>query len=245
MIRAEGVVKEFGGRPVLNGVGLEVRPGEAVALFGPNGAGKSTLLRVLAGLTRADRGEVLIDGTPVLDAPPELRRRIGLLAHQSYLYDNLSGEENLRFWARIYGVRDASVRIAALLKRVGLWAFAGDPVRTYSRGMVQRLSLARVALHDPELYLLDEPFTGLDRAGVRLLREMLAEFRDRGRTLLVISHRPDEVAGICERFCVLVAGRIRYDLTPAPPAGLDGSSVVRQLEELIDRAAAPRLERRP
>ncbi|HEY8498497.1 MAG TPA: heme ABC exporter ATP-binding protein CcmA [Limnochordales bacterium] len=238
MIRAEGVVKEFAGRPVLDGVDLTVEAGEAVALFGPNGAGKSTLVRALAGLTRIDRGRILIAGTPIERATPELRRRMGLLAHQGFLYDSLSGEENLRFWARLYGVPDARTRIAALLRRMGLWAFAGDPVRTYSRGMVQRLALARVLLHDPEIYLLDEPFTGLDRAGVQLLREILEELVARRRTLLVVSHRPDEVVGICRRFYVLAGGRIRHELGPVPEAAApDGLALARSLEQLLERAA--------
>ncbi|WP_324668405.1 heme ABC exporter ATP-binding protein CcmA [Geochorda subterranea] len=240
MIQAEGVVKSFGGRPVLAGLDLTVESGEAVALFGPNGAGKSTLVRALAGLIRIDRGRILIAGVPVDRTSPELRRRIGLLAHQGFLYDNLSAEENLHFWARLYGVPDRGARIQSLLRRVGLWAFASDPVRTYSRGMIQRLALARVLLHEPELYLLDEPFTGLDRAGVRLLREILAELVAARRTVVVVSHRPDEVVGICQRFCVLTSGRIRHELRPPEvDRAVDGAALVRSLEELVEQASAP------
>ncbi|MBE3598980.1 MAG: ABC transporter ATP-binding protein [Limnochordaceae bacterium] len=165
-----------------------------------------------------------------------MRRRVGILGHQPFLYDYLSAEENLRFWGRVYGVADVSRRIESLLRRLGLWVFASDPVRTYSRGMIQRLAIARALLHEPELYLLDEPFSGLDRPGVRLLVEILQELRQTGRTLLVVSHRPDEVAAVCSRFVVLARGRVVAEV-PKEAAGADtGPDWVQSLEALVDQA---------
>lgn len=209
MIDIRGLVKVLGGRPVLDGVDLAVRRGECAVLVGPNGAGKSTLLRLVAGLARPDRGEVRVEGAPAHRLPASVRRRMGYLAHEPHLYEHLTAEENLHFWARIFGVAAPRRRIRELLGRFGLLLFAHDPVRTYSRGMVQRLALARVLLHDPELLLLDEPFSGLDRAGVQLMGEVLGELKAAGRTLLLVSHRPDEVAAVADRFVMLEAGRIR------------------------------------
>ena len=236
MIEVFGAVKALGGRPVLTGVDLTVRAGSAVALFGPNGAGKSTLLRVLAGLTRLDAGEARVMGHRPHTAPAWVRRRMGWLAHRPFLYDSLSGEENLRFWARVYGLKDARRRVRELLARTGLLLFAADPVRTYSRGMVQRLAIARVLLHDPEVLLLDEPFTGLDSGGVRLVGEMLAELKSRGRTMLIVSHRPDEVLHLADRFAVLARGRVRAEFSGPGSDGADAGAVLARIEEVLHAA---------
>ena len=237
MIEVRSLTKVLGGRPVLNGVDLAVSRGQCAVLVGPNGAGKSTLLHLVAGLSRPDRGQVLVGGAPAHRLPAAVRRRMGLLAHQPHLYEDLTGEENLRFWARIFGVTGAGRRIRELLGRFGLLLFAHDPVRTYSRGMVQRLALARVLLHDPEVLLLDEPFTGLDRAGVRLLTEVLRELKGAGRTLLLVSHRPDEVAEVADRFVLLAAGRILGERACAP--GGDGAAVVEELYRLMRSGGLP------
>ena len=237
VIEARGLTKVLGGRPVLDGVDLEVRRGECAVLVGPNGAGKTTLLHLVAGLARPDGGQVRVAGVPAHRLPAALRRRMGLLAHQPYLYEHLTAEENLRFWARIFGVRGARQRIRELLGRFGLLLFAHDPVRAYSRGMVQRLALARVLLHDPDLLLLDEPFSGLDRAGVQLLREVLRELKGAGRTLLLVSHRPDEVAELADRFVVLAAGRIRGERAGAP--GGDGAALMEELDRLARPGGLP------
>lgn len=239
MIEVVRAAKALGGRPVLTGVDLAVPAGAAVALFGPNGAGKSTLLRVLAGLIRLDAGEARVMGHVPHLAPAPVRRRLGWLAHRPFLYDSLSGEENLQFWARVYGLGDASRRIRQLLARFGLLLFAGDPVRTYSRGMVQRLALARVLLHDPEVLLLDEPFTGLDPGGVRVVAEVLAELKARGRTLLVVSHRADEVAPLADRFVVLARGRVQAELAGQASAASDGQALSARIEKLLAAATSP------
>ena len=174
MIQVRGLVKSFGSKVALDGVDLDVAEGEFLTLVGPNGAGKTTLLRILATLTRPTEGSVRVAGYDLAREGAEIRRRVGLASHQTLLYDDLSAEENLRFYGRMYDVTDLEERITALLQRVGLEHRRHDPVRTFSRGMQQRLSIARALLHDPAILLLDEPYTGLDQQAMEVLREVLA-----------------------------------------------------------------------
>ena len=173
MIEVRGLVKSFGGKVALDGVDLDVAEGEFLTLVGPNGAGKTTLIRVLATLTRPTEGSVRIAGYDLVGQGTEIRRRIGLASHQTLLYDDLSAEENLRFYGRMYEVPDLEERITALLQRVGLEHRRHDLVHTFSRGMQQRLSIARALLHDPAILLLDEPYTGLDQHAAEVLKEVL------------------------------------------------------------------------
>ena len=228
MIAARRLTKVLNGRPVLRGIDLAVSPGQCVVVVGPNGAGKSTLLRLLAGVLRPDGGEVMVAGVPAHQLSGDGRRRVSWLGHQPHLYEDLTGEENLQFWARIFGLPRWRPRIRALLERFGLRWSADEPVRTYSRGMVQRLALARALLHDPELLLWDEPFDGLDPAGVALLAGVLAELKGAGRTLVVVSHRPVEVAAVADRFLLLVGGRLRREWRGGP--GLDRQALVAELQ---------------
>ncbi|MGH2525079.1 MAG: heme ABC exporter ATP-binding protein CcmA, partial [Anaerolineales bacterium] len=162
MIITRALVKKFGFQTVLRGLDLEIAEGEFVAVLGPNGAGKTTLLRILAGLSRPTFGEVSVGGYRLPQQAGAVRRRLGVVSHQPLLYADLSAEENLRFYARLYGLRDSSARIARVLTLVGLSVRRRDLVRTFSRGMQQRLAIARAILHDPEVMLFDEPHTGLD-----------------------------------------------------------------------------------
>ena len=193
----------------LKGVDFAVQTGSCVALFGSNGAGKTTLLRVLAGLLRPTSGRVELLGTP-LPGSPGLRRRIGVVAHDSFLYPDLSAAENLRYYARLYGVSDAT-RISRLLADFGLEAVAHRAVRTYSRGMLQRLSLARAILHGPELLLLDEPFAGLDPAVSALLEQTLRSLHASGATIIFSSHDLDAGLRIAHRAVIMSGGRIAWD----------------------------------
>ena len=161
---AEGLVRAYAGMRVLAGVDLTVEAGETLALLGPNGAGKTTLLRVFALLLRPSEGRLTLFGIDARSAPPELRRRLGYLAHESFCYPDLSGAENLAFHARLFDVAAARERIGTLLAWAGLEAAGRRPVRFYSRGMSQRLALARALLHEPDLLLLDEPFSGSSRS---------------------------------------------------------------------------------
>ena len=214
-IEARGVGKVYGRERALGPVDLTLRAGDAVALLGPNGAGKSTLLGILATLVKPTQGEVRFGGEPATAAH---RGSIGLLAHESLCYGDLSARENLRFFARLYRLSDGAARVEALITRVSLQIAADRPSRTYSRGMLQRLALARALLHRPTLLLLDEPFTGLDREGCATLLDLLGEERARGTILVVVSHDLDALPGLVVRAVVLRRGRLVHD-GPAPESG--------------------------
>ena len=217
-VRAEGLTRSYAGVPVLAGVDLTVRAGDAVALLGANGAGKTTLLRVLALLLRPGGGRLSLFGVDARLAPPALRRRIGYVAHESLCYADLTAAENLAFYARLFDVPDATARIAELLAWAGLEAAARRPVRVYSRGMAQRLALARALLHGPDLLLLDEPFTGLDAEAVAALQERLAALRAAGHAILLTTHDPERAAPVATRLAVLHRGRIVWAHDGPPEA---------------------------
>jgi len=219
MIEVRGLVKSFGSKVALDGVDLDVAEGEFMTLVGPNGAGKTTLIRILATLTKPTQGSVRVAGYDLAKEGAEVRRRIGLASHQTLLYDDLSAEENLRFYGRMYEVPDLEERITALLQRVGLEHRRHDLVRTFSRGMQQRLALARALLHDPAILLLDEPYTGLDQQAAEVLREVLPpplspltlggkKGRVRARTVLMTTHNLERGLELCDRAAILVNGRI-------------------------------------
>lgn len=208
-IDAEGVRKAFGRTVVLRDLTLRVKKGEALAVFGPNGAGKSTLLRLCATLYRPGRGTLRLFGSE--DTGTVLRRRLSLLGHQSYLYPDLSALENLVFYARLYGLAGAERVAETWLERVGLSASRNSPVRTFSRGMEQRLALARALLHAPDLLLLDEPWTGLDAEGADLLTGLLTELRREGCTLVTATHDFDRGLDVADRAVILHRGRIVWE----------------------------------
>jgi len=221
MIEVRGLVKSFGSKVALDGVDLDVAEGEFLTLVGPNGAGKTTLIRILATLTRPTEGSVRVAGCDLAKQGNEVRRHIGLASHQTLLYEDLSAEENLRFYGRMYEVPELEERITALLQRVGLEHRRHDLVRTFSRGMQQRLSIARALLHDPAILLLDEPYTGLDQQAMEVLREVLApplsppklggmKGGARSRTVLMTTHDLEWGLELCDRAAILVNGRIVY-----------------------------------
>ena len=216
-IRAQALHKSFGGRRILNGLSLELHAGECLGLLGGNGAGKSTLLRILGGTTRPTSGDVQILGNPLHgDRGSVSRARIGFLGHESMVYRDLSPRENLEVFASLYGLKD--VDTDARLRRVGLTHAANRATRTLSRGMLQRLALARATLHDPTILLLDEPFTGLDDSGADLLRQILRDHIAAGGATLLISHALPEVAGLCTRGLILDRGTFARELPDVPEA---------------------------
>jgi heme exporter protein A len=211
VVEAEGVAKSFGRTVVLRDLALGVDRGETLAVFGPNGAGKSTLLKLCATLQRPTAGTLRLFGSGHADA--HVRRRIGLLAHQSFLYPDLTARENLVFFARAYRLADPERRADEWLARVALAPSASRPVRVFSRGMEQRLALARALLHEPELVLLDEPWSGLDAAAADLLSDLLAELRRQGRTLLVATHDFGRGLDVADRAVILHGGRVAWETT--------------------------------
>jgi len=214
-VSIRGLERRFGAIPVLRRIDLTVGRGECVAIFGPNGAGKSTLLRTLAGLLRADAGTVELFGL-ALPADAALRRRIGYLGHDAFLYRDLDASENLAYYGRLFGVRDPS-RAAALLVEVGLERVASRRVGTFSRGMQQRLGLARALLHEPELLLLDEPLTGLDPEGAEVLSRILARLRYADVTVLMATHDIARALESATRAVILGRGQVAWDSGDAPP----------------------------
>jgi heme ABC exporter ATP-binding subunit CcmA len=212
-LEIRGLKKSFGLKPVLRGIDLSLPRGGRMALMGANGAGKTTLLRILAALTRPGSGSVTINGLDIERDAQQVRRLVGFVAHQPYLYDELSALENLLFFGKMYGVKDAQARSRQLLKRVGLERRAGDRVGTFSRGMVQRLSLARALLHAPQFLLLDEPDTGLDQEGVQIVTTLLDEHTRQGGTALFTTHQPERAYALANNIITLHGGRIIHKKT--------------------------------
>ncbi len=208
MVEVQGLVQQYGFRPVLRGLDLHVEAGQIVVVLGANGAGKTTLLRVLASLARPTRGSVRVAGCHLPRQAALARRRIGVVLHQSLLYGDLTVEENLRFYGRLYGVEPLASRIDHLLDLVGLKNRRTDLVRTLSRGMQQRLAIARAVLHRPPLLLLDEPYTGLDPEAVASLDGLLRESVGRGCAVVMTSHEPTHAVRLEARVDVLADGVI-------------------------------------
>ena len=209
-LRAEGLARRFGGMTVLAGVDLALETGETVVLLGPNGAGKTTLLRILALLLAPTDGRLLLFGSDAARAPAALRRRIGYVGHEISCYAELSAAENLAFYARLFRVSEAPGRIARLLAWAGLDGTSRLPVRTYSRGMGQRLALAQALLHEPDVLILDEPFSGLDPDAVERLQQQLLELRAAGHSILLATHDVERAAPIASRLAILHRGRIAW-----------------------------------
>ena len=227
VIEVRRVTKAFGHQVALRGVDLSLGEGEFLALFGPNGAGKTTLIRIVASLMVPTGGAVRVQGEDLKKAATSLRRHIGLISHNPLLYGDLTPDENLRFFARMYDLPEAGdgageARIDAVLDLVGLVARRRDPVRTFSRGMVQRLAIARAILHDPEIMLLDEPYTGLDLQAADMLRSVLLDLAASKRTVILTTHNLEQGLEMCNRAAILNQGRIAWE---GPRAGLDLASM--------------------
>lgn len=215
MITVHHLVKRFGLKTVLRDLDFEVQPGEFVALLGPNGAGKTTFLRILASLSRPTLGEVHVAGYRLPHHAAAVRARLGVVTHLPLLYGDLTAEENLRFYARLYGLHPDEPRITQVLQLAGLEARRRDLVRTYSRGMQQRLAIARAVLHDPEVLLMDEPYTGLDQDASTMLDGVLRSVTAQGRTVVMTSHDLARAEDLATRFDILSRGRIAASTTRA------------------------------
>jgi heme exporter protein A len=212
MIEIKKLVKTFGPRVILRGVDLTINEGDFVTLMGANGAGKTTLLHIVASLSKPTGGDIFIEGYRLSDTASQLRRFIGLVSHKTLLYDDLSAAQNLRFYARMYDVPNASERIETVLSQVGLWGRQYDPVRTFSRGMQQRLAIARAILHNPPILLLDEPDTGLDQHAADMLGDLLKAVGVNQRTILMTTHNLERGLSMGNRVAILAKGKIAYDV---------------------------------
>ena len=219
-VRARGLVKQFGSRRALDGVDLDVPAGAFLSIFGPNGAGKTTLLRQLALLARPTRGSLRILGVDALDEPDRLRARIGRISHRSMLYGDLTAYENLEFFSSLYRGEPDSDRIDELLRLVELDHRRNDCARTFSRGMQQRLSIARALINDPDVVLLDEPYSGLDPHAVELFDQLIDRVRA-GRTFIMVSHDLKKGYDMCTHALILARGRV---VVCAPKAEVDADA---------------------
>ena len=218
-IQATDLTRRFGPRAAVDAVSFSLASGDCLALFGPNGAGKTTLLRVLAGLLKPTRGTVAVHGLPVR-GDAAARARVGLISHQSMLYRALTAQENVAFAARLYGIDEPNAAARAALERMRILDRADTPVRALSRGLQQRVSIARAVVHAPSVVLLDEPYTGLDAAGGAALTEMLRALRATGATLVLVTHNVDEGLDLATHAAVMMGGRfVRFERRDAVDPG--------------------------
>ena len=213
VISVKGLTKRFAGHVALHDIDLNIEQGEFVIILGPNGAGKTTLLKILETLVRPSYGSVKIGGLELSRSAVEIRKKIGAISHESYLYDDLTVEENLHFYGKMYGLPESelTVRIQTLLEQLHLEQRCMDRVSTLSRGMKQRLSIARSLIHDPDIILMDEPYTGLDLRSACDLDNMLLE-NSRKVTVLMVTHDLERAFVICDRVIMLSAGKIAVDM---------------------------------
>lgn len=206
-IETKKLTKVFGDRKALDKVSIEVPEGAFLSIFGPNGAGKTTLVRTLATLSRATSGTALVAGFDAKEEPDKVREHIGLISHNPMLYPDLTAMENLMFTAQFYGVVNAEERVRELLRAVELDHRRFDMVRTFSRGMTQRLSIARALMNDPDVVFLDEPYAGLDPHAVEIFDGLIEQLRD-GRTFIMVSHDLQKGFDVCTHALVLARGRV-------------------------------------
>lgn len=231
MIVAKGLAKNYGRINAVDNVDLRIRAGEFVAITGPNGAGKSTLLKLLSARLHPSDGEILINGVSLSDDRMDIRKEFGVLSHESYLYDELTAIENLRFFGNLYDMEGVQLddQIGILLDETGLWRRATDRVSTFSRGMKQRLSFARALIHDPDVLFLDEPFSGLDPGASKIMERLL--IKKSSTTRLLVTHNIEFAISICDRILVMDGGKLVADFeskdesvreTIAQICGIDG-----------------------
>jgi len=210
-LEARNVSKFFGDLPALRGVTVRIEPGDSILLYGPNGAGKTTLLRTLAALARPDEGDVRFAGQPLRHDSQAAKAAIGFVSHAAYLYGELTGRENLRFFGRLFRLENLDAKIDRALDLFAVRSRADELVRNLSRGLQQRMTLARALLHDPSFLLLDEPFTGLDADSAGHLERLLTRLPSEGKALVFSTHNYDQGAAIARRLVALERGRIKYD----------------------------------
>ena len=207
-IKVTKVTARFGAITALMNVTFSVDAGSLLAVLGPNGAGKTTLLKIIAGLAKPTSGTVRVGDSDLASSTEAVRRQLGVVSHQTMLYDDLTARENLSFYGRLYGLPNLDSVLEETLSSVGLTERSNDRVRTFSRGMKQRLAIARATVHDPQFLLFDEPFTGLDVAGRKTLSERIESFRALSRTAILVTHDLQQALSLSDRFLILAGGRV-------------------------------------
>jgi len=223
------LTRSFGSRMAVAGVTFSLAPGDCLAVFGPNGAGKTTLLRLLAGLLKPSSGSARLAGIP-LPGGTLARSRVGLISHHTMLYEALSARENVSFAARLYGIRDPLMRVDDSLRRMSMLERADAPVRLLSRGMQQRVSIARAMVHSPQVVLADEPYSGLDESGARALTALLRELRSAGTVVVIVTHNLAEGLSLATHAAVMQRGKfVRYDASDS----LDPASYAATYREAV------------
>jgi heme exporter protein A len=211
IVEVAELTRAFGSRQAVAGVTFSLAPGDCLAVFGPNGAGKTTLLRLLAGLLKPSSGSAKLAGIP-LPGGTLARSRVGLISHHTMLYEALSARENVSFAARLYGIRDPASRVDDSLRRMSMVERSNAPVRLLSRGMQQRVSIARAMVHSPQVVLADEPYSGLDESGARSLTALLRELRSSGTAIIIVTHNLAEGLSLASHAAVMKRGKfVRYD----------------------------------
>ena len=212
LITVEQLDKTFGARWALRGVNFTIQQSEIVALVGPNGAGKTTLLRIVGTLMRPNSGRVHIGKIPLANHANAARGALGFVGHQTFMYDDLTAMENLMFYARLYDIQNPALRVREVAQRVGIENRLPDLARTLSRGLQQRLTIARMLLHQPAVLLLDEPYPGLDKTAADLLDQVMLESKREGRCVLFSTHDLERGLAICDRAIIMSGGRLAHDL---------------------------------
>jgi heme exporter protein A len=218
LIELEHLTKTYGLVPALRDLNLQIARGTCVALLGHNGSGKSTLLKLLSGLARPTSGRLTVGGWRLPQEAAAVRRVLGIISHKPLLYDGLTARENLRFFGRLYALEQLDARINTLLAQVGLQRRAETLVRTFSRGMLQRLSIARALLHEPEMLLMDEPHTGLDQDGAAMLDQIITDAHRKGNTVLLATHELARAHQLADRVLILRRGVVLHDSAPLADA---------------------------
>ena len=231
MIEVRGLTKNFGPQAALKGIDLDVRRGQFLAVVGPTGAGKTTLMRILATLTWPTEGRVVVGGYDLARRPAAARRLIGFVSHQPLLYEELTAEENLRLYARLYGVPEAKAQISTTLSWVGLTGHRDVLVRTFSEEMKQRLAIVRALLHDPPVLLLDEPYAGLDSEAVGVLHKILAVMHHRKGTVVMTAHSLEDRLTLADQVLMLIEGRVADEISTPD---VDGAAQPARYERVLN-----------
>jgi len=242
MISIESLTKKFGENLAVDGLNLEVKEGEVFGFLGPNGAGKTTTVRMLTSLIRPTSGKAVVNGFTVGQQDTQIRRSVGLLTETPGLYDNLSAEYNLKIYANLYEVKDVAGQVEKYLRMLGLWERRFDPAATLSKGMKQKLAIARALLHEPRILFLDEPTSALDPESAHLVRDFIVELRKEGRTIFLCTHNLDEADRACDRIAVFKTRLVVVDTPAQLRMQMFGRKVVFHLgnldEALISKVSA-------